>query len=231
MNCQVCFENYNDKENRPYTITPCGHSFCTKCLDSLTDKSCPKCRREINDKIINYAILDLLDLNLVPDINATLKKSINSCFNEIDELKDTYQAKLNTKLSENQNQIQIVKNAINKQANNITKMINNSKKELIMEADSIMNNSNSKLSDSFENDLTNKSIEYKAKISTLNQFEKIELNTLYEDLIQTKDELILKIDLLNKFNNSVKFEPNKQLNSNLIGSLISNVKKVSHRQL
>ena len=61
MNCQVCFENYNDKDNQPYAIIPCGHTFCKLCLESLKETKCPKCRREISEKIVNYAILDVLE--------------------------------------------------------------------------------------------------------------------------------------------------------------------------
>ena len=79
MNCQICFENYNGNTNQPLVIIPCGHSFCKFCLENLNDSVCPKCRRDITEKVLNYAILDVLDLNLVPDLNASLKNSIKKC--------------------------------------------------------------------------------------------------------------------------------------------------------
>ncbi|KAI4330426.1 hypothetical protein MLD38_028716 [Melastoma candidum] len=44
---EICFE--------PST-TPCGHSFCRKCLRSVADKCgkrCPKCRQLISNGILS----------------------------------------------------------------------------------------------------------------------------------------------------------------------------------
>ena len=91
MNCEICIEKYNDKENKPYSLIPCGHSFCIKV------KQCSKCRIEINAKLFNRALIDLLDLNLIQDTNYELKIAIKKSTNEFNELKEKFYLKLNQK--------------------------------------------------------------------------------------------------------------------------------------
>ncbi len=59
MNCNICFENYNDSTVKPFSITPCGHTFCEKCLDNLLANislpKCPKCKVQI--KGLNFIAL------------------------------------------------------------------------------------------------------------------------------------------------------------------------------
>ena len=82
MNCQVCLENFNTLDHKPYALIPCGHSFCLKCLNNLIEQFCPKCRKEINEKILNYAIIDILDMKLfsiVQHSNISLvRRSVNN---------------------------------------------------------------------------------------------------------------------------------------------------------
>ena len=50
--CPVCYENYSLSSN--YCITECKHSFCLKCIltYSKINNSCPICRAQLDDKII-----------------------------------------------------------------------------------------------------------------------------------------------------------------------------------
>ncbi|KAK8746222.1 hypothetical protein OTU49_017308 [Cherax quadricarinatus] len=48
--CTVCFDTYNDALRRPRNL-PCGHTFCSQCINSAIKKSlitCPSCRAEHN---------------------------------------------------------------------------------------------------------------------------------------------------------------------------------------
>jgi hypothetical protein len=82
MNCQVCLENFDGDIHRPFSISPCGHTFCITCLNFLPEKCCPKCRRNINEIMPNYAILDVLDLKLFNLLKQNekilLRKSVNN---------------------------------------------------------------------------------------------------------------------------------------------------------
>ena len=54
VECSVCYENIGEKNN---CITPCGHTFCFKCMMSCLNykNTCPICRQvlqeEINDEV------------------------------------------------------------------------------------------------------------------------------------------------------------------------------------
>ncbi|XP_069191094.1 uncharacterized protein [Procambarus clarkii] len=46
--CSVCFNNYDDTLLRPRNL-PCGHSFCTQCIDNAIKNdqlTCPSCRAQ-----------------------------------------------------------------------------------------------------------------------------------------------------------------------------------------
>ncbi|XP_069180674.1 uncharacterized protein [Procambarus clarkii] len=46
--CSVCFNNYDDTLLRPRTL-PCGHTFCSQCIDNAIKNgqlSCPSCRAQ-----------------------------------------------------------------------------------------------------------------------------------------------------------------------------------------
>lgn len=46
MECKVCLEVYDESQRRPHNL-PCGHSFCTVCIDDMLKNSsltCPRCR-------------------------------------------------------------------------------------------------------------------------------------------------------------------------------------------
>ena len=60
MDCAVCFNKYDNEKHKPYSITPCGHCFCLQCLNSLTNKKCPVDRIDIENKVVNRGIMDLI---------------------------------------------------------------------------------------------------------------------------------------------------------------------------
>ena len=72
MQCQICFESYDNDSHKPFTINPCGHYFCTKCVDEfnktqciwpnpqIIPAKCPVCRVDIESTVINRAILDMM---------------------------------------------------------------------------------------------------------------------------------------------------------------------------
>ena len=64
--CKVCYEKYNTENNCPLNL-PCGHSFCSTCIQAFQNKNpnflCPICQKPCMQAEIpkNYAILELLD--------------------------------------------------------------------------------------------------------------------------------------------------------------------------
>ncbi|XP_042864584.1 uncharacterized protein LOC122248556 isoform X2 [Penaeus japonicus] len=46
MECKVCLEIYDESQRRPHNL-PCGHTFCTICIEDMLQNSsltCPRCR-------------------------------------------------------------------------------------------------------------------------------------------------------------------------------------------
>eukprot|EP00736_Rhodelphis_marinus_P000959 Rmarinus@m.8467 len=70
--CRVCCENFNSDSRLP-SILPCGHTFCTLCLQRLIvlcsggAVCCPTCRtsapkmRTAEDFTLNFQYLKMLD--------------------------------------------------------------------------------------------------------------------------------------------------------------------------
>ncbi|KAL7638330.1 UNVERIFIED_CONTAM: hypothetical protein RMT77_010899 [Armadillidium vulgare] len=62
--CEVCFFEFDETNCIPLVLS-CGHSFCRQCIIKTLDnvRSCPKCRRRINQRIaelpINYSLIQL----------------------------------------------------------------------------------------------------------------------------------------------------------------------------
>ncbi|XP_069193498.1 tripartite motif-containing protein 5-like [Procambarus clarkii] len=82
--CSVCFNNYDDNQLRPRT-QPCGHTFCSQCIDNAIKNgqlTCPSCRAEhaataATQFPINYGmealIRKLKDIEVVPEKTLTAK--------------------------------------------------------------------------------------------------------------------------------------------------------------
>lgn len=48
MDCKVCFESFNEGDRRPRNL-PCGHTFCTGCINNVLkfgNVNCPTCRMD-----------------------------------------------------------------------------------------------------------------------------------------------------------------------------------------
>ena len=74
MNCKICFDNYSDYK-KPYSIFPCNHTFCIRCLNNLTDLRCPKCRTIIRDKKPNYELIEILEFSSIKSENLSIEKT------------------------------------------------------------------------------------------------------------------------------------------------------------
>ncbi|CAL4097081.1 unnamed protein product, partial [Meganyctiphanes norvegica] len=66
LECSICSLNFNNSSRRPRNL-PCGHCFCSPCLDRIISKgskTCPTCRQNHNAKDaaslgINFILEDL----------------------------------------------------------------------------------------------------------------------------------------------------------------------------
>ena len=62
MECSICLELFDKEENRPFSIIPCMHTFCNKCLSKFsTTQLCPHCNKQIKSTSLNISLWDLIN--------------------------------------------------------------------------------------------------------------------------------------------------------------------------
>ena len=89
--CPICSLSYIDDNLKPMTLSPCGHSICEKC--STQYSRCPICGQIINQKAVNYSLLQLSQTisdngNDRIDFKAEFEKTslkINDLLNKLDK--------------------------------------------------------------------------------------------------------------------------------------------------
>ena len=59
--CQICYLIMRLPLNKPLLFSPCGHTVCESCFKLLNNKKCPFCNGFIDNTIINYSILSIID--------------------------------------------------------------------------------------------------------------------------------------------------------------------------
>ncbi|KAK8719593.1 hypothetical protein OTU49_013928, partial [Cherax quadricarinatus] len=67
--CKVCFNNYDEELRRPRTL-PCGHTFCSQCIEDTIKNSqltCPSCRAE-------HSATDATQFPIIYAMEAVIKK-------------------------------------------------------------------------------------------------------------------------------------------------------------
>lgn len=226
MNCQICFENYNDSKTKPYSITPCGHTFCSKCLDNLmiTDAAkCPKCRIQIKGKIMNFAILDVIDLNLIPDSNLGLKKTIEKTLNDVHGLETQFFAAYEKKVQENKDRIKLLKEEINNQTIELINQIKQNRVHLFKNAEQLEITMNESLLRYLhtEQQIELNVSERTSQLKNLNQYERTELNSFKEQLDKSKQDFDSNIKEMKHFNFKLEFKKfSNNPNINYIGDII-----------
>lgn len=64
--CKICYELMMPPLYTPTLLFPCGHTFCSSCVDKNSSKSkrgarCPYCRSFIESKAVNHSLKDLIE--------------------------------------------------------------------------------------------------------------------------------------------------------------------------
>ena len=91
MECPLCYELYDENQNQPYSVNPCGHSFCNICLGKINKNNCPTCRCNIQSKTLNRGLLDLINSKTsiqegTSHKNKKIKLFQNSLIEEVENL-------------------------------------------------------------------------------------------------------------------------------------------------
>jgi len=105
--CEICEESYDEEARRPVVIFPCGHTYCSDCLNKITNKLCPQCRQSIEQTVTNFSILkqDKKENPIEEEIKKKIEnfELIKESFDIILKRMEFKLAEANKKLKENQN--------------------------------------------------------------------------------------------------------------------------------
>ena len=126
MECDICLEKFDHSLNKPLVLIRCAHTLCAKCVDNLVKKKCPTCNGKIEETRTNWSILK----TTIQSNYDNLKTELDRTFNEIELLEKKLTEAKELKLEDNSNRVKIVKNLVEKQANDLIKLINENKKKL-----------------------------------------------------------------------------------------------------
>ena len=61
--CQICYE-VMCAPRRPTLLSPCGHTFCSICLEKVLaqpNASCPQCRTRVASSAVNFSLQTVID--------------------------------------------------------------------------------------------------------------------------------------------------------------------------
>mmetsp|Transcript_39440 Transcript_39440/g.101107 ORF Transcript_39440/g.101107 Transcript_39440/m.101107 type:complete len:249 (+) Transcript_39440:512-1258(+) len=90
--CPICYEVMKPPIKSPMLLFPCGHTFCSECLEMHHRKSpsptlcCPYCRAEVISKAINHSLQQLIDSFLSRQRELPLDNATVSVSSSIDRL-------------------------------------------------------------------------------------------------------------------------------------------------
>ena len=222
MDCEICTESFDHSLHKPYSLYPCPHTFCISCLRKLTENKCPICSKEIRDKNPNLALL-----NLVPkSAYDQLKDELEIEMNELNDLRQRFDAKKGFKLDELFNKMKLIRQQIHAKTDEVILMIARERDTLLsqvkyieeylikslneLRADPHMQARNAKLKE----------------ILTHNQYNESQLHLLKTEFNNKKCDLNFKFNLADKID---QFEfVSTETASNIIGEL-KNIKWVNSK--
>lgn len=203
MDCSICTSSYDEKDHKPFSLTPCGHCFCLKCINSLTNQTCPKCRNSIQSKIVNFAVMDILNGIARPKSWSKRSNSIreskvfqtlDNILSETDELKKDLKSTYEKRVTEIQTGVNKLKEAIQMETEEKISRLLHDNQIIMSRIDSICSNGIEKLNKLSNSQQIEMNLrEFEQKFSSFN------LNELIENSSKLKDEVNQRIKDLNEF--------------------------------
>lgn len=224
MNCEMCSEVYDQFDRKPMTLIPCGHTLCLECVNKLKESTetnkCIQCQENIQEPRPSYAILKLLEQNILVDYHhLKQRQTLNDLINHINDTKTSLLLSKENKIQDNQYKINTLKNDISNQTTDLMNILLNNQETIVQEANRFQQKLYDNLKfdshdeETFLNDLETKD---------LNLIERTDLTAIRTRLNKIKSNLMFKSTLLNEIdltlesNNFFNYEPIK------VGDIIVN---------
>ena len=191
MECRICFEKFNKTTHKPMVIN-CGHSMCSECVANIKKFKplCPTCRMLITSETQNFALFELLDMNLIVDPNVQLKSSINIEINSIKKMKNNLYLECSAKKNKVIKNMIDIKNEIENRANNFINQIMTQQDMLEKETEVHCKSLHEKIDDILRK-------EYIGSID-IDKMEKFQLENLKEKLKEAKTKIEMDKTLLDQ---------------------------------
>ncbi len=137
MDCKICYEIYDNALRKPISLS-CGHTFCSRCLDTLSrmgNNECSICKKRITSKLSNFALLDVIDTQ--QKVESKLVEEIENYTKQMEKIKKDIYYRCYQNLENFYNMINSIKNKINNRSSQLIKQIERQRIELNEEANSI----------------------------------------------------------------------------------------------
>lgn len=220
MDCKICGEKYNKRSRKPMVIN-CGHSMCSDCVTKikLGETNCPICKKPITDEKQNYALYELLDMNLIVDYNFELRNSINTELNEINENRKKILLECSNKKTEIDKSMIEFKEAIKNRADQLINQIVRQQELLLNETQNICSKLNESLDAFTQMDYVNTD---QIKIEQMQSFE---IETFRDKLNEVRKTMELNKQKVNQIDTRfvlIKEEDNQNLIGRISFPLVNN---------
>ncbi|RNA42558.1 Na(+) H(+) exchange regulatory cofactor NHE, partial [Brachionus plicatilis] len=200
--CEICFENFDEKDHLPIALFPCGHTFCANCVQNLNNQTCPACNQKFEKRAKNWAIINLIPRAKIPEVYEKLKEVIENSFGLIEKI-ETMDSQTKR---DYRNNLDWIRESINIRAEDLIKRIRELQNGLIDRLDEFENKW-----ESVSEELRNKDSKRKSSLTKIKADIAIEeVKTSQEKLDEYKsnvdsafDELNERLDSLNKLKNDL----------------------------
>ena len=216
MECKICYQHFDEGEHMPYTINPCGHYYCLKCLNGLRDQRCPMDRGRIESKTINRAIFDIITAKELNSANTKILASLNrTLFGEITDLERDLDLNTHARLYDARKRFETVRNEIQSETEKRIQHIISDSEKLIDQLE--------KFEENVRERLEMHTFDVKTKIDDLKEelTEKFDVDHLKKESSCLKERLITEKKKLDKFEYYLNFKPTMHTLENEIGAIQS----------
>jgi len=206
MNCKLCFRAWDTDLIRPEVLLPCAHTFCSECLNQLSDSlSCPDCGNLICDRKINSAVFELVNQK-----SGRLLDDLLSHLDQLESSESRLQLSYEIKLQNIEKKIAIIEKKIENQVRSQIEVILSGQANLrnLLEKEKIKINHSLKAC-LYEDELVSAKIELiKSNLKSSANLSTFKINSFINDLRNVFKQRNAKLKRIETINLNLEFESN-----------------------